>query len=186
LPYNLGKDYSPYLVLEIHYDNAKLKENLIDSSGMRIFFQGGTNEMLRKFDAGILEIGLEYNPKMAIPPRSNEFHLNAYCLSECTKAGLSRGNPITVFASQLHTHLTGRRVWTGLIRNNKLVEIVNSDNHYDQMFQEIRLLRRPVTIQPGDTLFTQCVYETMDRVNMTLGGYSIRDEVLHNIFFLMK
>lgn len=144
---------------------------------MRIFYQGGPKGKLREFDAGILEIGLEYNPKMAIPPQSKEFHLNAYCLSECTQASMRREKPITVFASQLHTHLTGRRVWTSLIRDNKLVDIVNSDNHYDQMFQEIRLLRKPVTIRPGDTLFTQCVYETMDRVNMTLGGYSIRDEV---------
>ncbi len=173
-----GLKYSPYLVLEIHYDNAKLKNNIIDSSGMRIFYQGGANEPLRQFDAGILEVGLEYNPKMAIPPNQNEFSLTGYCLSECTSESISQ--PITIFASQLHTHLTGRRIWTSLVRNNKLIEIINSDNHYDQMFQEIRLLRRPVRVEPGDTLITKCVYETNSRLDMTVGGYSIRDEMCVN------
>ena len=48
------------------------------------------------------------------------------------------------------------------------------------MFQEIRLLRKPVGLLPGDSLLTQCVYQTTDRVNMTLGGFSIRDEMCVN------
>lgn len=47
-----GKNFSPYLVLEIHYDNPKLKKNIIDSSGMRIFYTGGPGQKLRKYDAG--------------------------------------------------------------------------------------------------------------------------------------
>ena len=175
-----GPNYSPYLVLEVHYDNPNLKNNIIDSSGLRIYYQGGLNEPLRKYDAGIMEIGLEYNPKNSIPPKMNSFHLHGYCLSECTRASLPSPEGITVFASQLHTHLTGRRVWTSLIRNNKVVSILNSDNHYDQMFQEIRLLRKPIRVRPGDALVNTCVYETQDRINMTFGGYSIRDEMCVN------
>lgn len=101
-------------------------------------------------------------------------------MSECTKAALPRPDGIVVFASQLHTHLTGRRVWTSLIREHKVVEIINSDNHYDQMFQEIRLLREPVRVRPGDMLVNTCVFDTRSRVNMTFGGYSIRDEMCVN------
>ena len=172
-----GENYSPYLVLEIHYDNPKLRDDIVDSSGLKIFYQGG--EKLRQYDAGIMEIGLEYNPKNSIPPKQSLFHLHGYCLSECTSAGLPR-NGITVFASQLHTHLTGRRVWTSVVRNNKVVKILNSDNHYDQMFQEIRLLPEPVNVRPGDALINTCVYNTNDRVNMTFGGFSIRDEMCVN------
>lgn len=174
-----GKNYSPYLVLEIHFDNAAKRSNIIDSSGIRVFYQGGNTEKLRQYDAGIMEIGLEYNPKNSIPPQSPGFHLHGYCLSECTQAGLPK-NGITVFASQLHTHLTGRRVWTSLIRNNRVEKIINSDNHYDQMFQEIRLLREPVRVLPGDALVNTCVYNTKSRQNMTFGGYSIRDEMCVN------
>lgn len=114
-----GKNYSPYLVLEIHFDNPQMRGNIVDSSGIRIFYQGGYGQQLRQYDAGIMEIGLEYNPKNSIPPQETEFHLNGYCLSECTQAGLPKSG-ITVFASQLHTHLTGRRVWTSLVRDNKV------------------------------------------------------------------
>lgn len=114
-----GKNYSPYLVLEIHFDNPMRRSNIIDSSGIRIFFQGGFGERLRQYDAGIMEIGLEYNAKNSIPPQEDEFHLHGYCLSECTSVGLP-ADGITIFASQLHTHLTGRRVWTSLVRNNQV------------------------------------------------------------------
>lgn len=62
----------------------------------------------------------------------------------------------------------------------KVVEIVNKDNHYDQMFQEIRMLREPVRVLPGDALINTCVYNTLSRQNMTFGGYSIRDEMCVN------
>lgn len=114
-----GPHYSPYLVLEIHFDNQNLRSDIIDSSGIKIFYQGGFGQRLRQYDAGILEIGLEYNPKNSIPPQHSEFHLHGHCLGECTYAGLPK-NGITIFSSQLHTHLTGRRVWTSQIRNNKV------------------------------------------------------------------
>ncbi len=170
-----GAAYSPYLVLEIHFDNPGHRSNIIDSSGIRVYYEA----QLRKYDAGIMEIGLEYNAKNSIPPQSEAFHLHGFCLSECTRAGLPEGG-ITVFASQLHTHLTGRRVWTSLVREGRVVEVINSDNHYDQMFQEIRMLREPVRVLPGDALVNTCVYDTRSRRNVTFGGYSIRDEMCVN------
>jgi dopamine beta-monooxygenase len=171
-----GKNYSPYFVLEIHFDNPQMRNNIVDSSGMRIYYQ----EKLRKYDAGILEVGLEYNAKNSIPPGTTSFALNGFCLGECTHEALAKTNSITVFASQLHTHLTGRRVWTSIIRKNKEIDLLNGDNHYDQMFQEIRYLKRPVRIRPGDTIINTCVYDTSERVNMTLGGFSIRNEMCVN------
>lgn len=126
-----------------------------------------------------MEVGLEYNAKNSIPPKMSSFHHHGYCLSECTRNSLPEKG-ITIFASQLHTHLTGRKVWTSLVRNNKVIQIINSDNHYDQMFQEIRMLQRPVKVKPGDAIINTCVFETMDRDNMTFGGYSIRDEMCVN------
>ena len=42
-------------------------------------------QKLRKYDAGIMELGLEYTDKMAIPPGVRAFPLNGYCISECTQ-----------------------------------------------------------------------------------------------------
>lgn len=47
-----GENFSPYVVLEIHFDNPNLRNDIIDSSGMRIFYIGGPEQSLRKYDAG--------------------------------------------------------------------------------------------------------------------------------------
>lgn len=42
---------------------------------------------------------------------------------------------IHIFASQLHTHLTGRKVVTVLARDGREREVVNRDDHYSPHFQ---------------------------------------------------
>lgn len=42
---------------------------------------------------------------------------------------------IHIFASQLHTHLTGRKVVTVLARDGRERAVVNRDNHYSPHFQ---------------------------------------------------
>lgn len=59
-----GRDYNPYIRIEVHYNNPNSIGGYIDTSGMRIKFV----EKLRKFDAAVMELGLEYTDKMAIPP----------------------------------------------------------------------------------------------------------------------
>lgn len=58
-----GKNFNKYVMLEVHYNNPKLIGNIIDSSGIEFVI---TNR-LRSFDAGIIELGLKYSEKMAIP-----------------------------------------------------------------------------------------------------------------------
>ena len=55
---------------------------------------------------------------------------------------------ITIFGSQLHTHLTGVRVATRHIRNGRELSEVNRDDHYSTHFQEIRRLKRLVQVLP--------------------------------------
>jgi len=53
---------------------------MVDSSGVRLYI---TPEV-RKYDAGVIELGLEYTDKMAIPPKLEDFTLSGYCIAECT------------------------------------------------------------------------------------------------------
>jgi dopamine beta-monooxygenase len=55
---------------------------------------------------------------------------------------------IRIFASQLHTHLTGTKVITRHTRDGEELQPLNYDNHYSTHFQEIRLLPKPITILP--------------------------------------
>ena len=89
---------------------------------------------------------------------------------------------ITIFGSQLHTHGTGVRVSTKHVRDGMELPELNRDNHYSTHFQEIRALREPRRILPGDSLITTCTYSTMSRDNATLGGYGFAEEMCVNYF----
>ena len=52
----------------------------VDSSGVRTYL----TPTLRRFDGGVMELGLEYTDKMAIPPQRPAFALSGYCITECT------------------------------------------------------------------------------------------------------
>ncbi len=55
---------------------------------------------------------------------------------------------IHVFASQLHTHMTGKRTYTKHYRKGTELPELNRDNHYSPHYQEIRKLHRQVTVLP--------------------------------------
>ncbi|XP_043470851.1 tyramine beta-hydroxylase [Leptopilina heterotoma] len=170
-----GANFNRYVMLEVHYNNPELLENTIDSSGIQFFL----TKTLRKYDAGVMELGLEYTDKMAIPPQQEAFPLSGHCIMECTGVGLPQSG-IKIFGSQLHTHLTGTKVVTRHVRNGEELPLLNYDYHYSTHFQEIRLLPEHVTILPGDSLITTCTYNTMTRNNITLGGFAISDEMCVN------
>uniref|UniRef100_A0A8D0LBH8 Dopamine beta-hydroxylase n=1 Tax=Sphenodon punctatus TaxID=8508 RepID=A0A8D0LBH8_SPHPU len=157
-----GPGSSRYLRLEVHYHNPLVFKGRHDSSGIRLYYTA----TLRQYDAGIMELGLVYTPMMAIPPGETQFLLTGYCTDKCTQVALPPSG-IHIFASQLHTHLTGRKVVTVLSREGKERMIVNADNHYSPHFQ-------------GDALMTTCTYNTEDRSRATVGGFGIMEEMCVN------
>ena len=137
---------------------------------------------LRPYDAGIIELGLVYSDKMAIPPSQESFSLSGYCLPECTAtvstyisniSGTSykytlnkylniliifKGFPIkgiTIFGSQLHTHGSGVGVSTKHYRDGMELQEINRDDHYSAHFQEIRRLHEQQTVLPVRIQFWQ-------------------------------
>lgn len=170
-----GRDFNRYVMLEVHYNNPEHKKGIIDSSGIRFYY----TKMLRKHDAGIMELGLEYTDKMALPPGLPRWDLVGYCIPECTQVGLPEGG-IKIFASQLHTHLTGRKAYTKHYRRGSELRELNRDNHFSPHYQEIRKLPKQVHVIPGDALITTCSDRTLDRTEITLGGFAITDEMCVN------
>ncbi|XP_061071604.1 dopamine beta-hydroxylase [Conger conger] len=174
LPFG-GPGSSRFLRLEVHYHNPLLIAGRRDTSGIRLYY----TPTLRKYDAGIMELGLVYTPIMAIPPREAHFELTGYCTAKCTQTALPRGG-IFIFASQLHTHLAGRGVRTVLLRGGREVEVVQEDKHFSTHYQIIRTLKKMVNVLPGDVLLTRCVYNTEDRKTATVGGFGIEEEMCVN------
>uniref|UniRef100_A0A4W6CBV6 Dopamine beta-hydroxylase n=1 Tax=Lates calcarifer TaxID=8187 RepID=A0A4W6CBV6_LATCA len=162
-----GKGSSRFLRLEVHYHNPLLISGRQDSSGIRLHY----TPSLRRYDAGIMELGLVYTPVMAIPPKQHTFYLSGYCTSKCTQTALPPGG-INIFASQLHTHLAGRGVRTVLVRGRKELEVVQEDQHFSTHYQ--------VRNSRGDVLITKCTYNTEDRSKPTVGGFGIMEEMCVN------
>ena len=52
----------------------------VDNSGLRVYL----TRKLRANDAAVIELGLEYVDKMAIPPKQHNFLLSGSCLPQCT------------------------------------------------------------------------------------------------------
>uniref|UniRef100_A0A2K6RRV4 Dopamine beta-hydroxylase n=1 Tax=Rhinopithecus roxellana TaxID=61622 RepID=A0A2K6RRV4_RHIRO len=122
-----GPGSSRYVRLEVHYHNPLVIEGRRDSSGIRLYY----TDKLRRFNAGIMELGLVYTPVMAIPPRETAFVLTGYCTDKCTQL-------------------------------------------------EIRMLKKMVSVHPGDVLITSCTYNTEDRELATVGGFGILEEMCVN------
>ncbi|XP_052524243.1 dopamine beta-hydroxylase [Tympanuchus pallidicinctus] len=170
-----GPGSSRYLRLEVHYHNPLLFKGRRDSSGIRLYYTAN----LRPHDAGIMELGLVYTPVMAVPPGETTFILTGYCTDKCTLQALPEDG-IRIFASQLHTHLAGRKVVTVLSRDGREQQVVNADGHYSPHFQEIRMLKELVAVFPGDELITTCTYNTEGRSKVTVGGFGIMEEMCVN------
>ena len=68
-----GPDFpSLFVMLEVHFNNEKLEEGVKDNSGMKFI----VTQNLRPHDSGIIELGLVYTDKMAIPPGQKRFSLH--------------------------------------------------------------------------------------------------------------
>ncbi|CAL8277960.1 unnamed protein product [Merluccius merluccius] len=170
-----GPGSSRFLRLEVHYHNPLVLSGRRDTSGIRLFY----TPSLRRYDAGIMELGLVYTPLMAVPPKQQAFDLSGYCTSKCTQTAFPPGG-INIFASQLHTHLAGRGIRTVLVRGGKELEVVQEDQHFSTHYQAIRTLRKMVNVLPGDALVTKCTYNTEDRGGPTVGGFGIMEEMCVN------
>lgn len=109
------------ILLEVHYDNQAQRQDIVDSSGMELFYSTTRPVHL----AGSLSISVPIIPLMIIPPGANRFSYTATCIPSCTEKVAKwtlyyfklcvylfqfqyiPEDGITVFGSFLHTHLIG-------------------------------------------------------------------------------
>ncbi|KAI6244018.1 hypothetical protein M3Y99_00070700 [Aphelenchoides fujianensis] len=183
-----GEDFVPYLMIEIHYNNVHNEAGVRDHSGFRselpvhslhsFSFQSATRTNCGSTTRGIMELGLIYSDANSIPPGQPSFPITGHCVADCTRYFPKEG--IKIFATQLHAHLTGRKLFTSHFRDGVKIGEINRDNHYSPHWQTIRSLLAHVHVLPGDVLSTTCVYDTTERSNWTWGGYEIESEMCVN------
>ncbi|XP_059354741.1 DBH-like monooxygenase protein 1 homolog [Carassius carassius] len=173
---SIGTSIDPvYVQMEIHFDNPSSKRGIVDSSGLRLYY----SPSLRRYDAGVIETGVWVSLYHMLPPGMQDYITEGHCTQECLQESLDGEMPsgIHVFAVLLHAHLAGRAIKARHFRQQVELQPLASDDQFDFNFQEFQPLSQERIILPGDSLITECRYNTKGRMNMTWGGLSTRDEM---------
>ncbi|XP_056115845.1 DBH-like monooxygenase protein 1 homolog [Rhinichthys klamathensis goyatoka] len=173
---SIGTSIDPvYVQMEIHFDNLSLQRGTVDSSGLRLYY----SPSLRRYDAGVIETGVWVSLYHMLPPGMQDYITEGHCTQECLQESLDSEMPsgVHVFAVLLHAHLAGRAIRTRHFRQQVELQPLASDDQFDFNFQEFQPLSQERIILPGDSLITECRYNTKGRMNMTWGGLSTRDEM---------
>ncbi|XP_051007499.1 DBH-like monooxygenase protein 2 [Acomys russatus] len=172
---SIGTPFDPqWIRLEVHYSNFQNLPGIRDTSGIRLYY----TSHLRKYDMGVLELGIAVFPIHFIPPGAEAFLSYGLCKTE--KFEEMNGAPVAdIYVSSylIHTHLAGRSLQAVQYRNGTQVQIICKDYSYDFNLQETRDLPQPAVIKPGDELLIECNYQTLDRDGMTFGGPSTINEM---------
>ncbi|OCT71180.1 hypothetical protein XELAEV_18034157mg [Xenopus laevis] len=174
------KDDPQYVRYEIHYSNFDGISGIKDNSGIRILY---TPEV-RKYDAGVLMLGVFTFPIQFIPPGSKNFRSYGLCDTKLIPQLLDEP-PEDLIASSflLHAHLTGHGLRLLHYRNGTLIGSLGQDNSYDFGFQQIRYFPEAITIKMGDQIVVECTGNTMDRDSVTYGGPSSLNEMCLGFIF---
>ncbi|CAF4119878.1 unnamed protein product, partial [Rotaria sordida] len=73
-------------------------------------------------------------------------------------------------------------LWTKLIRNKTAVEYLFNAESYHFNYQFENRLAKPIQLYPGDEFATRCIYNTMNKNEITLGGEKTREEMCLHFF----
>ncbi|XP_061718923.1 MOXD1 homolog 1-like [Cydia pomonella] len=176
LPENVGiplgeKTGVSFYMLEVHYDNQALHE-VLDNSGIRIHY----TPALRAHDAALLGAGVGVSALHVIPPKQKQYRTVGICSPECTNSTMPEEG-INIVSVLLHAHGTARKISLKHVRGNNELPRISEENSYDVRYQQSRIVPGGRRFLKGDTLITECTYDSSSRDKPILGGYSASQEM---------
>lgn len=154
-----------HVLLEIHLDNPGGATGQVSNMGFQAFYVNTP----RTHDAGMMIVG---DPAVhlssisapttyqgPLPKETAQIHRQATCPGTCTS---SFSQPITIFASFLHMHHYGQKIYTEIWSNDATPVLRSTPNRidfWDNGFQSVQPVD-PFVINPGETLQHHCWYNT--------------------------
>jgi Copper type II ascorbate-dependent monooxygenase, C-terminal domain/Copper type II ascorbate-dependent monooxygenase, N-terminal domain len=178
LPLNMGFPLGPAdfgyqsFSLEIHYDNPESIENVVDNSGVRVYY---VNTM-RPIQAGMLEVG-DPDVLLADQPVGGGITEDAFeCGSGCSALALP-STGVTVMRSYFHMHKTGIQASNEIIRNGTVVNTASVEffDFAQQGNQPVQA--EPFTILPGDAFRVRCRYRNTPNDTSVIFGLESSNEM---------
>jgi hypothetical protein len=155
-----------WLILQVHYNNTAGHTDAIDRSGVAIC----AIDEPRPQTAGILWLG---SVLIGVPPNTTGYEVSGTCTTDAWP------EPLHIMASSPHMHETGSAFRTEIQRASGGAEMLVDVEHFSFADQKDYPHDPVVTIQPGDTLTTTCVYDN-ESPNWVLFGESTSDEMCFN------
>lgn len=163
----------PFLYIQMHYNNPSRTAGLRDSSGFRM----RVTTARRPIDAGLLWLGAEVSPSMAIPPGRPWYGVQAdFTVPPLPPA--ASVNPLTraytMMSTFLHGHLVTRKIWVETLRGGVAQRAPDSSHAagqntaYNFEIQAYEAIN--ATFQQGDVLRTRCVYTNTVGWGTTVGN----------------
>lgn len=178
--YNLPKDVgilygveeNRKIILQMHYNNPLLLDNIYDSSFINVFII----PQLRKYDSASMILGVPVT-KIAIPPGIKNYEVSNVCGEECYS---KMKGPIYIFAAFLHGHTHLRRIRTQIdfLDGTRDDQTIRDDNFVFN-HQSYLYLDKPLKIEKGDILTTYCDYDTSNAIKTVIGGDATENEMCY-------
>jgi Copper type II ascorbate-dependent monooxygenase, C-terminal domain/Copper type II ascorbate-dependent monooxygenase, N-terminal domain len=156
-------------ILQVHYNNP-LMMPLSDDGGLDLH----VTKQLRPNRAGVFTQGDILS--IYVPGGDPAFEYVASCNGNMTAQLLPE--PIHVFASFLHAHQLGSRLWTEVERDGAPAGEIARDDPFTFATQNFQ--PTDFDLMPGDALETHCVYDSSDKQGATMGGEGSDDEMCIN------
>ncbi|CAL8125826.1 unnamed protein product [Orchesella dallaii] len=177
---SFGESLDEYYNLQVHYDNPDRESDIEYDIHIDIFY----TDQLRPNQMGIMTAGhhIPGSPSLLIPPDSEDHRIYGHCGPDCTQT-MFPPDGINLASFVKHTHYSGRKFKISHYRGNQELPWIANDNNYNSTFQEVRLLRSPLKIQPGDRLMTSCVMDNTWTNGTVVGGFSTKQEMCLAYFF---
>ncbi|XP_066291106.1 DBH-like monooxygenase protein 1 isoform X2 [Branchiostoma lanceolatum] len=163
-----------FILMQTHYNNPQRKTGMVDRSGFRLLYTSD----LREHDMGFMQLGVDIASQI-IPPGSQAFLMAGTCYPDCLEKAMEEESieKINVVGVHFHAHLAGRKMRMRHVRNGVELPWLGNDENFDFNFQQTVRLQREVEVLKGDYLILECTYNTEDRRETTLGGFSTHDEM---------
>jgi hypothetical protein len=155
-----------WLILQVHYNNTAGHTDALDRSGVAIC----AIDDPRPQTAGILWLG---SVLIGVPPNTTGYEVSGTCYTD------SWPEPLNIMASSPHMHGTGSAFRTQIQRASGGTEMLVDVEHFSFNDQKDYPHDPVVTINPGDSLTTTCVYDNPSP-NWVLFGESTSDEMCFN------
>jgi len=167
----IGSPNRTWVVLQMHFNNLNNDVVANDTSGIAIY---RTNQ-IRKYYSGMFMFG---TTNINLPAGKSAYTISGDCPPLLTSLVPAPG--VTIYASFLHAHQRGRRIWTNQIRGGNIIGTMGDNQNYDFNLQKVQTLSPFASLQPGDDIMTFCTYDTSNDTGPVIFGETTQNEMCFN------